>query len=107
MPIRLSFETYPELNIRINKRGKGKKETYSSFKEPNNKKEVLIMTESVSYEISQIFSLSKAGKNNFWYIQNAGANIIVFLGSCRKDLNGPDFPQINSKFEISQEMRIR
>lgn len=60
LPIRLSFETYCELNIGINKRGKGKKETYSSFKEPNNKNEVLIVTESVSYEISQIFSLFNA-----------------------------------------------
>lgn len=36
-------------------------------------------------------------------IFKGGFNMIVLLVSCRKDLNGLDFPQINSKFEIISE----
>ena len=65
------------------------------------------MSESVSSEISQIFSLSKARPIFFPVpMRNAGASVILLSDLCRKDLNSPDFPQISSKFEISQGMWI-
>ena len=63
--------------------------------------------EPVSSEIPQTFSLSKAGLNFFQCLfRMQGVSIIVLWDLCRKYLNGLDFQQINSKFEISQMMWI-